>query len=49
MSNKIFTMIELFSGIGSQERAFRQLGIPYEIKNVCDVDKDALGHTELAR
>lgn len=42
MNNKIFTMIELFSGIGSQERAFRQLGIPYEIKNVCDVDKDAL-------
>ena len=37
-----FTMVELFSGIGAQERALRQLGIPYEIKNTCDCDKDVI-------
>lgn len=41
MENKI-TMIELFSGIGAQERALRQLGIPYEVINTCDCDKDAV-------
>lgn len=41
MSNKI-SMIELFSGIGAQERAIRQLGLPYEIINTCDCDKDAV-------
>ena len=35
-------MIELFSGIGAQERALRQLGLPYEITNTCDCDKDAV-------
>ena len=35
------SMIELFSGIGAQERALRQLGLPYEVKHVCDCDKDA--------
>lgn len=34
-------MIELFSGIGAQERAMRQIGIPYEVINTCDCDKDA--------
>lgn len=37
-----FTMVELFSGIGAQERALRQLGISYEIKNTCDCDKDVI-------
>ena len=41
MTNNI-SMIELFSGIGAQERALRQLGIPYEITNTCDCDKDAV-------
>ena len=35
-------MVELFSGIGAQERALRQLNIPYEIKNTCDCDKEAV-------
>jgi DNA (cytosine-5)-methyltransferase 1 len=35
-------MIELFSGIGAQERALRQLGLPYAIKHTCDCDKDAV-------
>lgn len=39
--NKI-SMIELFSGIGAQERALRQFGLPYEITNTCDCDKDAV-------
>ena len=41
MNDKI-TMIELFSGIGAQERALRQLGLHYEITNTCDCDKDAV-------
>ena len=41
MSNK-FTIIELFSGIGAQERSMRQLGIEYEVLNTCDCDKDAI-------
>ena len=41
MSDKI-TMIELFSGIGAQERALRQFGLPYEVTNTCDCDKDAV-------
>ena len=36
------TMIELFSGIGAQETALRQLGVPYEIIATCDCDKDAV-------
>ena len=36
------SMIELFSGIGAQERALRQLGLPYEIKNTCDCDANAV-------
>lgn len=36
------SMIELFSGVGAQERALRQLGVPYEITNSCDCDKDAV-------
>jgi DNA (cytosine-5)-methyltransferase 1 len=35
-------MIELFSGIGAQERALRQLGLPYEVKHTCDCDADAV-------
>ena len=41
MNDKL-TMIELFSGIGAQERALRQLGIPYEIIRTCDCDKDVV-------
>ena len=41
MTNKI-SMIELFSGIGAQERALRQFGLPYEVKHTCDCDKDAV-------
>jgi len=37
-----FTMVELFSGIGAQERALRQLGLPYEIKHTCDCDKETV-------
>lgn len=42
MEIKTFSMIELFSGIGAQERAIRQLNIPYRIMNTCDCDKDAV-------
>ncbi len=35
-------LLELFSGIQSQERALRQLGLPYESVGVCDCDKDVL-------
>ena len=42
MENKTFSMIELFSGIGAQERALRQLKIPYKIINTCDCDNDAV-------
>ena len=35
-------LLELFSGIQSQERALRQLGIPYESVGVCDCDKGVL-------
>lgn len=41
MTEKI-TMIELFSGIGAQERSLRQLNIPYEVVHTCDCDKDAV-------
>lgn len=41
MSEQI-TMIELFSGIGAQERALRQLGLPYEVMNTCDCDANAV-------
>ena len=36
------SMIELFSGIGAQERALRQFGLPYEVKHTCDCDADAI-------
>lgn len=36
------TMIELFSGVGAQERALRQLDIPYKVIHTCDLDKDAV-------
>lgn len=36
------TLIELFSGIGAQERALRQLGISYEVVNTCDCDANAI-------
>ena len=36
------SMIELFSGIGAQERALRQLRLPYEVRHTCDCDKDAV-------
>lgn len=42
MCENKFTMVELFSGIGAQEHALRQLGLPYEITNTCDCDKDAV-------
>ncbi len=41
MIDKI-SMIELFSGVGAQERALRQFGFPYEVTNTCDCDKDAV-------
>ena len=41
MTDKI-SMIELFSGVGAQERAIRQLGIPYEVINTCDCDPNAV-------
>ena len=41
MNDKI-TMIELFSGVGAQERALRQFGFSYEVINTCDCDKDAV-------
>lgn len=41
MTEKI-TMIELFSGIGAQEKALRQLNIAYEVIHTCDLDKDAV-------
>lgn len=39
---KSIKLLELFSGIQSQERALRQLGIAYESVGVCDCDKDVL-------
>ena len=41
MTDKI-SMIELFSGIGSQERALRQFGLPYDVKHTCDCDPNAV-------
>ena len=41
MTDKI-SMIELFSGVGAQERALRQLGLPYEVVNTCDCDANAV-------
>lgn len=41
MTNKL-TMIELFSGIGAQERALRQLGLNYEVVATCDCDQNAI-------
>ena len=41
MTDKI-SMIELFSGVGAQERALRQLGLPYEVKHTCDCDANAV-------
>ena len=35
-------MIEIFSGIGAQERAARQLPIPFDIVATMDVDKEAI-------
>ena len=35
------TMIELFGGIGAQERALRQLDIPYKVTHYCDCDANA--------
>ena len=36
------SMIELFSGIGAQERALRQLKLPYEVRHTCDCDANAV-------
>lgn len=36
------SMIELFSGIGAQERSLRQLKLPYEITHTCDCDPNAV-------
>ena len=41
MTEKI-TMIELFSGVGAQEKALRQIGVPYEVTHTCDLDKDTI-------
>ena len=41
MTEKI-SMIELFSGVGAQERALRQLGLPYEVAHTCDCDANAV-------
>lgn len=35
-------MIEIFSGIGAQERAARQLPLPFKVVATMDVDKDAI-------
>ena len=35
-------MIEIFSGIGAQERAARQMPIPFDVVATMDVDKDAI-------
>lgn len=39
---KPIKLLELFSGIQAQERALRQIGVPYESIGVCDCDKDVL-------
>ena len=36
------SMIELFSGVGAQERALRQLPVSYEVKHTCDCDANAV-------
>jgi DNA (cytosine-5)-methyltransferase 1 len=36
------SMIELFSGVGAQERALRQLKLPYEVTHTCDCDANAV-------
>jgi DNA (cytosine-5)-methyltransferase 1 len=41
MKDKI-TMIEIFSGIGSQTKALGQLPIPHEVVHTMDVEKDAI-------
>lgn len=35
-------MIEIFSGIGAQERSVRQMPMPFEVVATMDVDKDAV-------
>lgn len=41
MSEKI-TVNELFSGIGSQRKAFERLGIPHEVVGISEIDKYAI-------
>lgn len=41
MTDKV-TMIEIFSGIGAQERSTRQMPMPFEVVATMDVDKDAI-------
>ncbi len=36
------SMIELFSGVGAQERALRQLRLPYSVIHTCDCDASAV-------
>ena len=36
------SMIELFSGVGAQERALRQLKLPHEVRHTCDCDANAV-------
>lgn len=39
---KEITMIELFSGIGAQERGLKSLGIPYKVVATSDIDKNSI-------
>lgn len=41
MSEKL-TVNELFSGIGSQRKAFERLGIPHEVVGISEIDKYAI-------
>ena len=42
VNTKPIRLIELFAGIGSQAKALKRLGIPFESHFVCDFDKYAV-------
>lgn len=40
-TSKTIRLIELFAGIGSQAKALKNLGVPFEHHFVCEIDKYA--------
>ena len=40
--NKMFKVVETFSGIGAQAKALNRIGIDFDIVNTCDWDVNAM-------